>query len=113
MTHPRSNRIKSPVFCAVGAASGEAKSRSVEEGIAQVGAEMYAAQLYNQRDGNPTDVLFGCVTNAYEWLFLRLEGNSLQTDIDRYFLDTLNLPRLLSVLGHITDFYRGQFEEVR
>ena len=106
-THPRSNRIKSPVFCAV-----EAKSRSVEEGIAQAGAEMYAAQLYNQRDGNPIDVIFGCVTNAYEWLFMRLEGNSLQTDIDRYFLDALNLPRLLSVLNHITDSYRGQFEEV-
>ncbi|TAE20897.1 MAG: hypothetical protein EAZ91_25950 [Cytophagales bacterium] len=104
-THPRSNRIKSPVFCAV-----EAKSRSVEEGIAQAGAEMYAAQLYNQRDGNPTDVVFGCVTNAYEWLFLRLEGNSLQTDVDRYFLDTLNLPRLLAVLNHITSLYQGMFE---
>jgi hypothetical protein len=33
-THPRTNRIKSPVFCAV-----EAKSRSVEEGIAQAGAD--------------------------------------------------------------------------
>jgi hypothetical protein len=102
-THPRTNRIKSPVFCAV-----EAKSRSVEEGIAQAGAEMYAAQLYNERDGSPTDVVFGCVTNAYEWLFLRLEGNSLQTDLDRYFLDTLNLPRLLSVLHHITSFYQAQ-----
>jgi len=42
-THPRTNRIKSPVFCAV-----EAKSRSVEEGIAQAGAEMIAARLFNE-----------------------------------------------------------------
>lgn len=100
-THPRTNRIKSPVFCAV-----EAKSRSVEEGIAQAGAEMIAARLFNERENTPTPVVFGCVTNAYEWLFLKLEGNQLFTDTDRYFLDVLNLPRLLGVLGGIVAFYK-------
>lgn len=100
-THPRTNRIKSPVFCAV-----EAKSRSVEEGIAQAGAEMIAARLFNERENTPTPVVFGCVTNAYEWLFLKLEGDQLFTDTDRYFLDVLNLPRLLGVLGQVVGFYR-------
>jgi hypothetical protein len=40
-------------------------------------------------------------------LFLKLEGNQLFTDTDRYFLDVLNLPRLLGVLGQIVGFYRG------
>jgi len=101
-THPRTNRIKSPVFCAV-----EAKSRSVEEGIAQAGAEMIAARLFNERENTPTPVVFGCVTNAYEWLFLKLEGDQLFTDTDRYFLDVFNLPRLLGVLGGIVGFYKG------
>ena len=101
-THPRTNRIKSPVFCAV-----EAKSRSVEEGIAQAGAEMIAARIFNERENTPTPVVFGCVTNAYEWLFLKLEGDQLFTDTDRYFLDVLNLPRLLGVLGGIVGFYKG------
>ena len=57
-THPRTNRIKSPVFCAV-----EAKSRSVEEGIAQAGAEMIAARFFNERENTPTPVVFGCVTD--------------------------------------------------
>ncbi|TAE24988.1 MAG: hypothetical protein EAZ91_19870 [Cytophagales bacterium] len=104
-THPRTNRIKSPVFCAV-----EAKSRSVEEGIAQAGAEMIAARLFNERENTPTPVVFGCVTNAYEWLFLKLEGDQLFTDTDRYFLDVLNLPRLLGVLGQIVAFYKGEQE---
>jgi hypothetical protein len=99
-THPRTNRIKSPVFCAV-----EAKSRSVEEGIAQAGAEMIAARLFNERENTPTPIVYGCVTNAYEWLFLKLDGDRLYTDTDRYFLDALNLPRLLGVLLTITDFY--------
>ena len=83
----------------------EVKSRSVEEDIAQVGAEMIAARLFNERENTPTPVVFGCVTNAYEWLFLKLDGNALYTDTDRYFLDALNLPRLLGVLLTITDFY--------
>lgn len=73
---------------------------------------MIAARLFNERENTPTPVVFGCVTNAYDGptfrgLFLKLEGNQLFTDTDRYFLDVLNLPRLLGVLGQIVGFYRG------
>jgi hypothetical protein len=43
--------------------------------------------------------------SANIWLFLKLDGNHIYTDTDRYFLDALNLPRLLGVLLTITDFY--------
>ncbi len=36
--------IKAPVFCVV-----EAKNRTVEEGLAQAGASMLAAALFNER----------------------------------------------------------------
>jgi hypothetical protein len=38
--------ISAPIFCLV-----EAKKGDVEEGFAQCGAEMYAAQIFNEREG--------------------------------------------------------------
>jgi hypothetical protein len=66
-TETQSIDIKAPVFCIV-----EAKNRSVEEGIAQAGASMIAAQIFNERKQRPTEAIFGCVTTAYEWIFLKL-----------------------------------------
>lgn len=92
--------ISAPVFCLV-----EAKSRAVEEGIAQAGAEMIAARMFNEEDENPTPIVYGCVTNAFEWLFLRLEGDTLYYDSERYFLDEANLPLLLGVLNKIINSF--------
>lgn len=85
--------IKSPVFCLV-----EAKNRTVEEGIAQAFAEMYAAQVFNAQYGHPTTRVMGCVTNAFEWLFLELDGPIATIDTERYFVDEQTLPLLLSAL---------------
>ena len=35
----------------------------------------YAAQLLNQRENVPIEIIYGAVTNGFEWLFLRLEKN--------------------------------------
>ncbi|MCU0469390.1 MAG: hypothetical protein MUF58_12385 [Arcicella sp.] len=98
---PRTSIIKSPVFCAV-----EAKSRAIEEGTGQAGAEMLAAQIYNEREGNPTPTVFGCVTNGVEWGFLKLENSILSVDIDTYYADKFALHKLLGVLQYIADFYK-------
>jgi hypothetical protein len=90
--------IKSPVFCIV-----EAKNRAIEEGWGQCGAEMYAARLFNQANGEEISPLFGAVTNAYEWSFLKLENDTLQIDTERYVLK--NLSELLGVLQHIISKY--------
>ncbi|MBC8112418.1 MAG: hypothetical protein H7Y04_15295, partial [Verrucomicrobia bacterium] len=92
-TETQSIDIKAPVFCIV-----EAKNRSVEEGIAQAGASMIAAKIFNDRKNYPTDSIFGCVTTAYEWIFLRLHDNVLEIDItQRYSLEEHSLPYLLGV----------------
>ena len=46
----------------------------------QCGAEMYAAQLFNERAGKPQEVIYGCATSGFSWAFLKLEGNRLSID---------------------------------
>ena len=96
-TETQSIDIKAPVFCIV-----EAKNRSVEEGIAQAGASMIAAKIFNDRKQRPTEAIFGCVTTAYEWIFMKFNDNILEIDItQRYSLEQHSLPYLLGVLQRI------------
>ncbi len=98
-TETRSIDIKAPVFCIV-----EAKNRTVEEGVAQAGASMLAAAMFNEQKGTITPAIYGCVTTAYEWVFLRLQQTQLDIDlIQRYSLEEHSLPYLLGVLQHIID----------
>lgn len=91
--------LRNPIFCIV-----EAKHEDIESGIGQCAAEMYAARLFNEKNGNrSSDIIHGCVTSAYDWLFLRLEGSTLQIDSQRYVL--AKLPELLGALQTVIDFY--------
>lgn len=98
-TETHSIDIKAPVFCVV-----EARNRTVEEGLAQAGASMLAAMLFNQRRDTAEPVIYGCVTTAYEWVFLRLHDAILDIDItQRYSLEEHSLPYLLGVMQHIIE----------
>ncbi len=102
-TETQSMDIKAPVFCIV-----EAKNRSVEEGIAQAGASMIAAKIFNERKQRPTEAIFGCVTTAYEWIFLKLDNNILEIDItQRYSLEEHSLPYLLGALQAIVQEFHS------
>jgi hypothetical protein len=81
---PDAIELTAPIFCLV-----EAKNRTLEEGFAQCAAEMYAAVLFNEQDQQPTSFMYGCVTNGYEWCFLRLENKMIQIDAERFFLNDL------------------------
>ena len=95
---PRSPLIKVPVFCLV-----EAKKEGIGEGFGQCGAEMFAAHLFNERHNNPQKIIYGCVTNAFTWAFLKLENNILSID-PRYVPLTFAQPQpVLSVLQWIVD----------
>jgi hypothetical protein len=91
---PRIVEIESPVFCIM-----ETKNKTVEEGYAQCAAEMYAARLFNTQMNENQPVIYGAVTNAFDWVFLKLEGNSVYIDMHRYYLG--NLEQLLGVLQYI------------
>jgi hypothetical protein len=83
-----------PIFCLL-----ESKNKTPEEGFAQCAAEMYAARCFNQQTDEHLDVIYGAVTNAFDWVFLKLENNIIYIDIDRYFLN--ELPKLLGILHFI------------
>jgi hypothetical protein len=55
----------------------EAKKNDIEEGLGQCGAQMFGAQLYNQRDGVQAACIYGCVTTGELWQFLKLDGSEL------------------------------------
>lgn len=100
--------IKSPVFCII-----EAKNRSLEEGYAQAGAEMIATQIFNEKKGKPTPVVYGCVTNAFDWSFLELENQTLWIDTERYYLETNSLAHILGILQSIVTAFVGAKRAIR
>ena len=92
------SEITAPVFCLV-----EAKDAKIEQGYAQCGAEMYAAHIFNERAGNPKKQIFGCVTNAFSWCFLKLENKNLYIDPNYVPLTFTEPQRVLAVLQWILD----------
>jgi hypothetical protein len=82
--------ISSPLLAVV-----EAKhNQDLPDAAPQCIAEMYAARLFNERHGENIPVIYGAVTNGYEWLFLHLEKNAVILDIHRY-----NIQQLAQLLG--------------
>jgi hypothetical protein len=96
---PNSSGLHSPIFCIF-----EAKNDAIEDWYGQCGAEMYAARIFNEREGNNIKIIYGAVTNGFTWQFLKLEGQTLFIDSQRY--GTANLPQLLGAIQKIYNFYK-------
>jgi hypothetical protein len=88
--------IQSPVFTLV-----EAKKGEIETGLPQCAAQMYAAEIFNAREGNPIATIFGCVTTGDVWRFLKLQNKALTIDSEVHYLD--NLPIILGILQMIVE----------
>lgn len=84
----------------------EAKRNDFEAGVPQCAAQLVGANLFNAALGHPVAVLYGCVTTADQWLFMRLTGNHLTIDNQKYALS--NLETLLGVFDYILRTYRQQ-----
>jgi len=77
----------------------EAKRNEVESGVWQCIAQMVGAREFNQRSGSGPKEIYGCVTNAEAWQFLRLSGSVAGIDRRRYYID--NVGGLLAVFEAI------------
>jgi hypothetical protein len=86
--------IDAPVFMLV-----EAKRGEIEFGLGQCVAEMIAAQLYNQSQGQTIPVVYGCVTSGRLWQFLKLEGDKVTIDPDNYPL--MPIHKVLGIIKSI------------
>jgi len=91
--------INTPIISIV-----EAKKNDVEIGIPQCAAQMVGARLYNKRYGNELDLIYGCVTTAKDWIFLKLEGDVLLIDNQTYYLGKIE--ELMGVFQSIIDYYK-------
>ncbi|MGI8639271.1 MAG: hypothetical protein ACR2MG_04885 [Pyrinomonadaceae bacterium] len=66
---PYQANLESPIVVAV-----EAKQQDFDKGTTQCIAEMIAARIFNEREGNPQTDIYGTVTTGDAWRFLVLRG---------------------------------------
>ena len=88
---PEQYYIASPVLTIV-----EAKNESISSGLGQCIVIMFAARLFNQKEGNPTDILYGAVTTGMDWKFLKLQGQIAFIDSNDYYIKEID--KILAIL---------------
>jgi len=84
--------INAPVVMIV-----EAKNENIKGGLGQCVAEMIAAQLFNEREGNAIDTIYGAVTTGEIWKFLKLVGAVASIDLSDYYI-VRDVPKILGIL---------------
>jgi hypothetical protein len=87
--------VQSPVVAVV-----EAKREDLIAGLGQCAAEMVEIQLFNEKEGTPLPVVYGCVTSGSIWRFLKLKGQELSIDHREYYLQEVE--KILGILVEIT-----------
>ena len=90
--YPRQFELAAPVAVLV-----EAKNDNIKSGIPQCIAEMVAAQIFNDRKKNEIACIYGAVTTASIWKFLKLEGDIVSIEGREHYLQSLD-----SILGILT-----------
>jgi len=84
--------INAPVVMIV-----EAKNENIKGGLGQCVAEMIAAQLFNEREGNAIDTIYGAVTTGEIWKFLKLVSAVASIDLSDYYI-VRDAPKILGIL---------------
>jgi hypothetical protein len=80
----------------------EAKNESIKSGLGQCIAEMVAAQLFNQRNGEASESIYGAVTTGTDWKFLKLTDKTVWIDKRDYFINEVS-----QILGILTTPFKA------
>lgn len=83
--------MSSPIITVV-----EAKNESITGGLGQCIAEMYAASLFNAKEGMPLAAVYGAVTTGNTWKLLKYENNVAYIDLLEYYIADVN--KLVGIL---------------
>ena len=94
---PPAPALRAPLMVVV-----EAKKNDIEEGLPQCAAQMVAARLFNEQHKEPVATVYGCVTTGEAWQFLRLRGQDLVVDADRYYITEVG-----AILGILVSVMKG------
>jgi len=87
----------------------EAKKNDLELGVVQCAAQMIGAAQFNKNNNNPIDVIYGCVTTADVWNFMKLEGDELLIDENLYYFKEIEM--VIGVFQKIIDYYKHILNE--
>jgi hypothetical protein len=88
-----SYEIRNPIITVV-----EAKNESIKSGLGQCIAEMVAAQLFNQQNGELNQSIYGAVTTGTDWKFLKLINTTILIDKRDYFINEVS--KILGILSN-------------
>jgi len=91
---PEQLLIKTPVVVLV-----EAKNDNLQNGLPQCMAEMIAARIFNERNNNNISAIYGVVTTGTNWKFLRLINQTIEVDLNDYFIDKIS--KIIGILKHL------------
>ncbi|MEM6399773.1 MAG: hypothetical protein AAF757_06000 [Cyanobacteria bacterium P01_D01_bin.116] len=83
--------IRAPVITLV-----ETKNENLKSGLGQCIAEMIAAQLFNEIQGNQIKSIYGVISIGTIWQFLKLEGNNIYIDLSEYYIQ--DVEKILGIL---------------
>jgi hypothetical protein len=89
--------IEAPVVLLV-----EAEKENLNAATPQCIAEMIAAQIFNQNQGNAIESIYGVVTTGSVWRFLKLENQVVTIDLNEVYLNPVD--HLLGIFAAILDF---------
>ena len=96
--------IRAPVMTLV-----ETKNENLKSGLAQCIAEMVAAQLFNEQQGNSIQTIYGCVTIGTNWQFFKLEDKFISMDLSEYYIK--DIPKILGIF--CAAIRENQIEKIR
>jgi len=85
--------IKSPIITLV-----EAKNENLMSGLGQCVAEMIAARMFNEKEGNKVPIIYGLITTGIFWRFLKLKDNTIHIDLRDYSIED-NPGRIIGILS--------------
>lgn len=76
----------------------EAKKENINAGLGQCVAEMLAAQIFNEREGNEIPAIYGTVTTGTIWKFLKLQEQIIDIDLGEYYLN--DVKKIVGILAN-------------
>lgn len=79
----------------------ETKNENLKSALGQCIAEMIAAQLFNEMQGNTIKSIYGVISIGTIWQFLKLEDNHIYIDLSEYYIQDIE-----KILGILTNALR-------
>mgnify|MGYP003373623310 FL=1 len=91
---PHLVRVKAPIIFVI-----EAKSDNIDYGLAQCSAQMLGTRKFNELEKEFVNPIYGCITTADAWQFMKLEKNIITVHNEKYYLN--DLPEILGIFQYI------------